>query len=60
MEDIVKNKFFTIELVRFANIVLTPKFAGAGSKENCYEKITGFRAGNHDDYMGFGQARNKI
>ena len=32
----VKNKFFTNELVRFANIVLTPKFAGVGSMEVYY------------------------
>ncbi len=29
----MKNKFFTNELVRFANIVLTPKFAGIGSMD---------------------------
>ncbi len=35
----MKNKFFTNELVRYANIVLTPKFAGAGSRED-YNVIT--------------------
>ncbi len=34
----MKNKFFTNELVRFANIVLTPKFAGVGSMEDLDEK----------------------
>ena len=35
-KDTVKNKFFTNELVRFANIVLTPRFAGVGSMEEYF------------------------
>ena len=36
----MKNKFFTNEFIRFANIVLTPKFAGVGSMEDCMKKYS--------------------
>ncbi len=35
----MKNKFFTNELVRFANTVLTPKFAGIGRMEDYHMDI---------------------